>query len=250
VALLSDKERRLLEMAEDRKNLVRERERILSKPTLTAEERKRIRNINSQLATISRRLAALVKTLDRRLSSLPEDLRIILNAKSLRSLVAIRRQYFDYITPLWQEIHKPVAGFNYSSWQIKQVRSAKRSVREPSRETRKKIIRYWLDMNIEPEPTIEDVFKPTYAIRGIKSKVWFKIIHEAEPGLAREKYDVRTILEEAVELEFRHSDQIRQGQVRAILPKNEHEAMDIYKVKNAITNFRESIRDKHEINGE
>jgi hypothetical protein len=200
---------------------------------------------------ISRRLAALVKILAKRIAALPEDLRMILNTDALRPLVAMRSQVVDDIAFSWYEIHRPSVGYNCSSWRVKQVSVPKRSLYEPSEVIKKKEVRYWLDTRMEPAPTIEDIFSPDYAIKGIKSKVWFKRVRD-EASLdekLREKYDVRAVLKEAVRLEYLYNEPIRQGTVPAILPKNESEAVNIYKVKAAILKVKDSVRDLNRIRG-
>ena len=250
VAILSQGEQRLIQIADNRKELLRAREKILSKPILSKQDKGTVRKINLELARISRRMTTLTRNLDRRLPALMDDLRIILNSKSLRSVVAIRSWYFDDITPLWQEIHRPVVGFNYGSWHVKQKVVARKSVYDRSEDTKKKVVLYWLDTKVTPEPTADDIFKPDYAIRGIKSKSWFKLASEKKSGHnVRERYDVRAILIEAVELEFRYYNQISEGYLHGILPKRESDAVDIYKIKNAISKLKDSVSDQYKSRG-
>lgn len=262
IALLSKKERHLLEKAKSRNNLLRERESLLIKGTTAAD--KKIQQINKELAVMSRRLSVLNRALDARLSHLEVDLKMILEAESLRPLIMNRSQRIDDITLLWHKIHAPMVGFNYKTWQVKQVLKPAKSASEPSKETKRKVMCYWLDTKAALDSTIEDFTKPEYTLRGIKSKMWWKVtedLNESGKPIKRQ-YDVRTILKEAVELEMRYQDAIANQRVPQILSKNEGEAVDIFRIESAIRRLRikesrnelypveklnlESVREKHE----
>lgn len=138
-------------------------------------------------------------------------------------------------------MHELIVGHNYGTWQIKQVLKPAKSTDDPSRKIKRKFVHYWLDTNIEPDLTIEDISKPEYAIKRIKSKVWWKTvgINKSDEPI-RQEYDVRKILKAAVELEMRYQYATDKQRVLEVLPKNEGDAVDIFRIESAMRRLKES----------
>lgn len=266
LGILSEKERELIERANKREELLRERQTLQDKPEVTKQEQKRVRAINGELEEISRRLSVLVKKLDKRLDSLYIDLKLVLESDSLKSLRIVRSSKVKYLRPVvgleditdnWARLHEPiyedtdgrVSIPDYSRWKAKIVHGNPR--------------KYWLDINQEPEVTIEDVTKPEYAMRGIKG-TWNKIelaryvIASKEKEFATKevtrKIDVREILKKALEIEMDWSslkedsspDPLGREKFHGVLPRSKELAIDIQEISKRIELFNKKRR-KQEI---
>lgn len=233
IAILSKKEKDLLKNEGMKTELLRERENLMSKyenlSEASAKKKKRIKEINADLKTISTRLAQLTGELEHRLHELPDDLTLIMKSKALRPLIVIRGQYFDDISLLWSQIHKMQFGHDYSTWRIVSLTKPVSAMDEPGQVTKRRVTLYWLDKNAEPGITIEDIFRPSYAMRGVKEKIWFKrtirIVDENKEVYERKRYDNKQILKRALELE---KNGLR------IIPTEEGKAVDIYEIERRI----------------
>lgn len=181
LGLLSVKERTLIDILEQRKKLVAEKQMISKKKTKTSKDKQRIKEITKQLNYSSKRFSKFTVELLKRLDASREDLQIILLSSSLRELRKKYSKYFrkpfvdgDYdnypLTGFFDDLGKPQPFeydetnpiSNYSTWKVHTVGSTKAR-------------KYWLSVKEELKNTVKDTTEPTYAIIGIKGH-WNRIV--------------------------------------------------------------------------
>lgn len=201
LALLSEKERQLIDDYDKRKEL-------------GPKDR----------AKISRGRITLLKELDERLDALIPDLEYIVYDKALRPLLlqkldgleislGLLTKELEIIKPLTVE-DKSIYIQGYHIWRIKTTDKDRRTC-------------YWLSTNESPEITQMDYTKPEYAMRGIKGK-WVN---------NNKVVDVRKIIKKALELELMKSKSVRDTFPSGLIPHSEENAITIYEIKERVSNF-------------
>jgi chaperonin cofactor prefoldin len=247
--IISEKENELIKRADNRELLIKERNSILIKDVKTKQDEGRLKAINRELNEISTRLSALVKNLHKRIIDNELDWRTILQSVSLRPLAVISYKHFvrfpypyegdydnygimqsmgEFFKPKFEEFDGTEIVPNYSTWKVKFRYDQKRGERL-----------YWLETEIKPIPTTEDIFSPEFSIKRIKG-VWNR-----KRGSKIEKFDVRVILKKALDLEKRFQSKIRRGELPQIIPRTEGEAMDIITIEQRILDFLK-IKETHD----
>lgn len=245
IGILSDKEHDLLKRAENRDQSLKERNRLKSKDSNSEEDKQRIREINTELYTISTRLTELVKNLDKRIDALKTDLRVILKSGSLAPFVRTRARIFFNIPPIYDghmDSYSIITAFSelnaprfseydgteaipdYSRWRVEIIKEKDR--------------RYWLNINLEPKPTIENIFQPDYSIRGIKG-TW-KRTKNKSGGKTMETINVRNLLKNALELEKKFQTRIKNSELPSILPKGKEDAQNIDQIIKNLERFEKT----------
>ena len=255
LGILSDKEHELLKRAKNRDQLLEERDRLKSKPGNSEGDRLEITKKNKELYEISTRLSELVKNLDKRIIALGTDLRVILKSGSLAPFVRTRAKIFFNIPPIYEghiDSYSAITAFSelnspkfseydgteaipdYSSWKVEIIK--------------KKDRRYWLNTNVEPKLTIEDIFRPDYSIKGIKG-TW-KRAKDKSGKKTMETINVRDLLKSALELEKKFQTRIKNSELPLILPKSKEDAQNINQIIKNIEIFekiKESINSTIEV---
>lgn len=154
------------------------------------------------------RLAQLLPDLDKRISALDVDLATLLKSKALKPFLKSRMKDLNLSIARHQQIQNPEFDYDYSTWQVKKY------VKEGER-TR----RYWLDISESNAPktlTIENIFGPEYAIRGIDGY---------SVTTSEGKSNVRDILVSAVEFDMKMAS--KSDKKNRILPLSQGEAVTI-----------------------
>ncbi|MDE1841795.1 MAG: hypothetical protein KGI09_07930, partial [Thaumarchaeota archaeon] len=124
---------------------------------------------------------------------------------------------------------------NYSRWKVKYETDPKYGTKH-----------YWLDTEIEPVPTIEDIFNPEYSIKGIKGTWNNKIKVSDKKGKVRiktEKIDIREILKTALNLEKRFQNRIRSENLPQIFPRTRDKAIKWKEMLDKIDHFEQVRRE-------
>ncbi len=252
IGILATREIELIHRADNRKNLYKEREILLDAESRTKEEDKRLKELNKEIQEISTRLSALVPVLHKRIMATEKDLIMILKSQSLRPLVVIDNKHLVHfpfpdngdsdnygIVQSLDEIYKisyvqhdgTESIPNYSRWKVQFKSDLYYGTRY-----------YWLDTNIEPVPTAEDIFSPEYAMKGIKG-IWSrrtKVMNKQKKEKIKiEKIDSRSIIKEALDLEKKYQGLIKLEALPKILPRNEDDAIDIMEIRKKISLFHE-----------
>lgn len=255
LGILSDKEHELLKRAKNREQLLEERNRLKSKHGNSEEDRLEITKKNKELYEISTRLTELVKNLDMRINALGTDLRVILKSGSLAPFVRTRAKILFNIPPIYEghvDSYSVITAFSelnspkfseydgteaipdYSSWKVEIIKEKYR--------------KYWLNTNVEPELTIEDIFQPDYSIKGIKG-TWKRAKDESGKK-TMETINVRDLLKSALELEKKFQTRIKNRELPSILPKSKEDAQNINQIIKNIEIFekiKESINSTIEV---
>lgn len=245
IGILSDKEHELLKRAENKEQLLQERDQLKSKDSQAKEEIQKIKELNKELYDISTRSTELVKNLDKRINALAVDLRVILKSSILSPFVRTRAKIFFNIPPIYEghldsysiitafsELNSPKfseydgteAIPDYSRWRVEIIKEKDR--------------RYWLNTDLESKPTIENIFQPDYSVRGIKG-AWKRTKNKSGKKTI-ETINVRDLLKIALKLEKKFQTRIKNKELPSILPKSKNNAQNINQITKNIEKFEKT----------
>lgn len=242
--LLSKRERELIEITDKKKELMREREQLLTKNNKTSSDRKRIKEISQKLNYSSKRFSKLEHDLLSRLEPSREDLQLILQSKSLQGFRTKYKKFFrkpffdgDYanypLTGLLDEMgkleFKAYDGTelipNYSTWKVFEIKTAKER-------------KYWLSTDEVPPNTVRDTSEPTFAISGIKG-TWRRF---NDIKSTTEIINVREILLKALDLEKRYQGWIASDKLPSIMPRSQDKVKNILNIRSIIQDFEKELK--------
>ena len=210
----------------------------------TPNDHKRICEITRELNTVSRRLSALVKNeFPQRMEQLEKDLIFLLKSPALKSFVYLQHQRIDVISHMWKEIngkpnfqeHDGTDATGYLKWRIRVLKH------NSSRY-------YWLDTNAELEPTIDDIFEPEIALRGING-IWTRNVIEEyinergdrETRITLRKFSVREILIDVVRLHMKYRKEIDDGTLPWIISRTDDEPLKINEIERNLRLFKRKL---------
>jgi len=252
LGLLSKKEYDIIQILDQKEQLIKEREKLKKKKTIRKCDLNRIKEINALLNKSSKRHSYLVRRVPARLLQTKQDLQILLKSKSMASIL---QQNFS-------TIFKPVPEFDYDHYPIMASMEELSKIKFESVDNSKiipdyshwkvKVVpgkygkRYWLDTDVEQETTGFDTTLPNYSIRGIKGTWYTNLYHiSKETGdeiKKSEKIDVRTILIDALKIEERFKNFLEKMNLQ-IIPRDKVDAIKIREIKTNIERFYKTYVD-------
>lgn len=197
---------------------------------------------NSSMKRAPSRLAELLPELDKRIDAVGEDLAVILHSHALRPFIASRVKELNILLASYQDFQQVTFGPDYSTWRIRFTKKTiddmpgmKKWKKTPKQKRLERHRSYWLEVGDENAPkqlTLENIFSPDFAMRGIDG---YKV------SISSGKMEIRDILREALELEKQFEPYIIDNPSQAILPRSEATAAHIYDIKKRLDSFKKSL---------
>lgn len=242
LGLISQKEWELIEITDNKKELMSEKSNLEFKKNKTQQEKKRIKEIAKKLEFSSKRFSTFEYDLFKRMESAREDLQLILVSNSLQSFRSKYRKFFrkpfydgDYekypLTGFFDDLNKldfkkydgsePIP--DYSQWRIHEIKIGG-------------FRKFWLSTSEEPKPTVRDSTEPEFAIVGIKG-TWKRQALNKIPEII----NIREILLKALDLEKRWQKVITLKKLPKIIPRDEDEALNILNIQKMINEFERKL---------
>jgi len=245
LGLISEKELELIKITDNKKELMKEKQKLEAKKSKTSLEKKRIREISKKLEFSSKRFSTFEQDLFKRLERARKDLQLILLSDSLQRFRSRYRKFYrkpfvdgdyenypltGYFTDLSKLEYKKYDGTeaipDYSQWKIHETKVGK-------------IRKFWLSTNESPKPTVRDSTEPEFAIVGIKG-TWRR--KSDTKDRKHVTINVREILSRALDLEKRWQGKIKSKNLPKIIPREKDEAIDISNIQSKIKKFESKLK--------